>query len=252
MTEKVLAQFNHSGVAAPPCSSYLVAMRRGVAVGLLVAVLAAGCGSSSSKRSARDTELFFEGKGEAHVICTAGSEGWDYTCRSSGRKIGVDVGKDGPVELSNWVPEDEPLQVGPGGEGAAVYARFVDEASSACKEAASMIRRLPRPVSRVDAVSRLDQILDLRRQELIQLEGIKPPVALSTEYTAMVGAIGQVVNDEMELRDGIATRQASTRRFALASRARDAVQAKEFALRLGLPACSNAAIPLPGIARRPR
>jgi hypothetical protein len=98
----------------------------------------------------------------------------------------------------------------------------------------------------------LDQILDLRRQELTQLEGIKPPVALSTEYTAMVGAIGQVVNDEMELRDGLATRQASTRRFALASRARDAVQAKQFALRLGLPACSNAAIPLPGIAPRPR
>ena len=234
-------------------ASYLVAMRRRAAVSLLggMAVLA-GCGSSSSKLSARNTELFFESKGEAHVICTAGSEGWDYTCRSSGRRIGVDVGKDGPTELSNWVPDDEPLQVGPGGEGAAVYARFVDAASSACKEAASMIRRLPRPVSRIDALSRLDQILDLRRQELIQLEGIKPPVALSPEYTAMVGAVGQVVNDEMELRDGIATRQASTRRAALASRARDAVQANELALRLGLPACSNAAIPLPGIAARPR
>jgi len=132
-----------------------------------------------------------------------------------------------------------------------VHARFVDEASSVCKEAASMISRLPGPIGRIDTLSRLDQVLDLRRQELIQLEAIKPPVALLPEYTLMLGALGQVVNDEMELRDGIATRQTSTRRAALESRARDARQANEIALRLGLPACSNAAIPLPGIAPRP-
>jgi hypothetical protein len=227
-------------------------MPRRLAVSLLAGVTAlAGCGSSSSKSSARDTERFLEGKGTPHVICTEGSDGWDYTCTSSGRKIGVDVGKRGPTELSNWVPDEEPLQVGPGGEGVAVHARFVDEASSVCKEAASMISRLPRPVSRIDTLSQLDRVLDLNRQEVIQLEAIKPPVALLPEYTLMLGALGQVVNDEMELRDGIATRQTSTRRAALKSRARDARQANEIALRLGLPACSNAATPLPGIAPRP-
>ncbi len=215
-------------------------MPRRLAVSLLAGVtILAGCGSSPSKPSDRDIERFLEGKGTSHVICTEGSDGWDYTCRSSGRKIGVDVGKSGPTELSNWVPDKEPLQVGPGGEGAAVHARFVDEASSVCKEAASMISRLPRPISRIDTLSRLDQVLDLRRQELIQLEAIKPPVALSPDYTLMVGAIAQVVNDEMELRNGIATRETSTRRAALKSRARDARQANEIALRVGLPACSK-------------
>lgn len=229
-------------------------MSRRLAVSMLAGVtLLAGCGSSSSssKLSARDMERLLEGKGTENVICTPGSDGWDYTCRSSGRKIGVDVDTGGPIELSNWVPDEEPLQVGPGGEGPAVHARFVDEASSVCKELASMITRLPPPVSRVDALSRMDQVLDLRRQELMKLEAIKPPVALLPEYTMMLGALGQVVNDEMELRDGIATRQASTRQYALKSRARDAGQAHDIALRVGLPACSDPAIPLPGIAPRP-
>ena len=212
-----------------------------------VAVLA-GCSSSPSKLSARDTERFLEGKGDAHVTCTEGSEGWDYTCRSTGRKIGVDVDGHGPTELSNWVALDEPLQIGPGGEGAAVHERFVDEASSVCREAASMVGRLPRPVTRVDALSRLDQVLDFRRTELIQLEAIKPPVAILPDYTAMLGALGQVVNDEMQLRDGIATRSTSTRRSALESRRRDAAQANDIALRLGLVGCARAAIPIPGIA----
>jgi hypothetical protein len=227
-------------------------MPRRLAFSLLASVmLLAGCDSSSSTWSARDMERFLEGKGSAHVICTRGTDGWDYTCRSSGRRIGVDVNKDGPIELSNWVRDDEPLQVGPGGEGAAVHAHFVEEAGSVCKDTASLIGRLPPPISRVDALSRLDQILDLRRQEVTKLEAIKPPVALLPDYTLMVGALGQVVNDEMQLRDGIATRQPSTRRSALESRARDARQANEIALRLGLPACSNAAIPLPGITPRP-
>jgi hypothetical protein len=223
-------------------------MPRRLAFSLLACVVVvAGCDSSPSKTSARDTERFLEGKGTAHVICTEGSDGWDYTCRSSGRKIGVDVDGRGPTELSSWVPDEEPLQVGPGGEGAAVHARFVDEASSVCRDTTSVIGRLTPPVSRVDALSRLDQVLDLRRQEVIKLEAIKPPVALLAEYTTMLGALAQVVNDEMLLRDGVATRKASTRRAALASRARDARQANERARRLGLPACAKAAIPLPGI-----
>jgi hypothetical protein len=203
-----------------------VAMPRTLAVSLLAASVAifAGCGSRS-KLSARGTEHFLEGKESAHVICVEGSDGWDYTCKSSGRKIGVDVDQNGPTDLSSWVPDAEPLQVGPGVEGAAVHARFVDEASSVCKDAASTIGRLTPPVSRIDALGRLDQVLDLRRQELIKLEAIKPPVVLSPEYTLMLGALAQVVNDEMLLRDGIATHEASTRRAALSSRSRDARQA---------------------------
>ena len=224
-------------------------MSRRLAFSLLAgATLLGGC--DPSQTSARDIERFLEGKGTAHVICTDGTEGWDYTCRSSGRKIGVEVDERGPTELSNWVPDDEPLQVGPGGEGAAVRARFVDEASSVCKDAASMTARLTPPVSRVDALSRLDQALDLRRQELIKLEAIKPPVALLPEYTLMVGALAQVVDDERLLRDAIATREASAQREALRSRERDARQVAESARRVNLAACANAAIPLPGITTR--
>jgi hypothetical protein len=214
--------------------------------------LLTGCDSSSS--DARDVERFLEGKGTPHVICTDGTEGWDYTCTSSGRKIGVEVDKRGPTELSQWVPVDEPLQVGPGGEGAAVRARFVDEANSVCENAASTIGRLTstRPVSRVDALSRLDQVIDARRQEVIQLEAIKPPVALSPEYTLMVGALSQVVDDEKALRDGIATREASTQRSALTSRADHADQVATSARRINLQACAKAAIPLPGITTKPR
>jgi hypothetical protein len=93
-------------------------------------------------------------------------------------------------------------------------------------------------------------VLDLRRQELVQLEAIKPPLVLTTEYVSMLGALGQVANDERQLRGALATRDKPSRRTAEASRNRDAVQAKQAALRLGLPACANPAIPLPGIVGR--
>jgi hypothetical protein len=198
--------------------------------------------------SAKDVERVLEGKNGPNVVCTKGTDGWDYTCKTIRRKIGVDVHDNGTAELSNWTPIGEPLVFGPAGESADVRARFVDEAVAVCTEAATMIGRLPPPVSRRDALSRMDQILDLR-QELIGLQAIKPPTALVPEYTVMVGAMTQVVNDEMQLRDGIATRAASTRESALAGRRRDARQANETALRLRLVGCSNAAIPLPGITR---
>jgi hypothetical protein len=229
-------------------ASDLVGMPRRLAVCLLAAVtVLAGCDSSSS--DARDIERFLEGKGTRHVICTEGTEGWDYTCSSSGRKIGVEVDKRGPTELSMWVPENEPLQVGPGGEGAAVRARFVDEASSVCENAASTIGRLPRPISRNDALSLLDQVIDLRRQEVIQLEAIKPPVALSPEYFLMVAALVQVVDDERVLRDAIRTRDVSTQRYALRSRAEHAGQVARSARRLNLQACADAVIPVPGFTK---
>jgi len=128
-----------------------------------------------------------------------------------------------------------------------VHARFIEEASAVCTDVASQIKRLPRPVSRIDAVSRLDQVLDLRRQELVQLEAIKPPLVLTPEYVSMLGALGQIADDERQLRDALATRVQASRRAAEASRRRDAVQAKQSALRLGLPACANPAIPLRGL-----
>jgi hypothetical protein len=215
---------------------------------LAVAAVLAGCGSShSTKVSAKQIERMLEQGGKADVTCTDGSNGWDYTCHEGGRKMGVDVDRRAPIEVSGWVPLEEPLAVGPGGEGVAVHARFIEEASAVCTDVATQIKRLPRPVSRVDAVSRLDQVLDLRRQELVQLEAIKPPLVLTTEYVSMLGALGQVANDERQLRGALATRDKASRRTAEASRNRDAVQAKQAALRLGLPACANPAIPLPGI-----
>jgi hypothetical protein len=123
-----------------------------------------------------------------------------------------------------------------------VRARFVDEASSVCANAVSTIGRLTPPVSRVDTLSRLDQVIDLRRQAVIQLEAIKPPVALSPEYIVMTAALSQVVDDERVLRDGIAHRQADTQRYALESRAQHAAQVTNNARRLALPACAKAAI----------
>jgi hypothetical protein len=81
------------------------------------------------------------------------------------------------------------------------------------------------------------------------VEAIKPPMALQPDYITMVGAVGQLERDEMELRDGIATRVESTRRDALANRRRDAAQANEIARRLGLEGCSDAAMQIPGIVR---
>src|SRR5436190_18537138 len=123
-------------------------MPRRFAVALLAVALLAGCDSSPKKMSAGDVERVLEGKNGPNVVCTNGSDGWDYTCKTVRRKIGVDVHDDGTAELSDWTPVDEPLTVGPGGEGPAVRARFVEEASDVCKQTASMIGRLPRPVSR--------------------------------------------------------------------------------------------------------
>ena len=212
-------------------------------------VLLAGCGSSHKKLSVRDVERLLEGQNGPNVVCTDGTDGWEYTCKTVHRKIGVALHDDGTAELSNWTPIDEPLVVGPKGESADVRARFVDEAGDICRQAGSMVGRLPRPVSRRDALNRMDMVLDLRRQELVGLQAIKPPTALQPEYTSMLGAMTQVVNDELQLRDGIATRVASTRDAAVAARRRDAHQANEIALRVGLVGCSNAAIPLPGITR---
>src|ERR671934_1683513 len=125
-----------------------------VAMAIVAALLLAGCGSSSHKMSAKDVERLLEGKNGPNVVCTRGTDGWDYTCKTVRRKIGVDVHEDGTAELSNWTPIDEPLTVGPGGEGPAVRARFVDEANSVCKQTRSMILRLPPPVTRRDALAR--------------------------------------------------------------------------------------------------
>ena len=222
-----------------------------LAVALLAAALLVGCGSSSTKKmSAKDVEHLLEGgKNGPNVICTKGTDGWDYTCKTVRRKIGVDVHEDGTAELSNWTPIDEPLTVGPGGEGPAVRARFVDEANSVCKQTRSMILRLPPPVTRRDALARLDQVRDLRFIEVAQLGAIKPPAVLQPDYTSMVGGIRAVMDDEMQLRSALATRTGSTLRSALASRRRDAHQANEIALRLGLRGCADTAIPLPAINR---
>jgi hypothetical protein len=219
---------------------------------VLVAVLAlAGCGSSSHRMSAKDVERALEGKNGPNVVCTEGTDGWDYTCKTISRKIGVDVHDDGTAELSNWTPVDEPLTVGPGGEGPAVRARFVDEANAVCEQAASMIGRLTRPANRADALAHLDRVRELRFFEVAELDAIRPPVALETDYVAMVGGIRGVGDAEMALRDAFVTlpasARASARASALASRRRGAAQVRELALRLGLRACSNAAVPIPGI-----
>jgi hypothetical protein len=226
-----------------------------LAIALAAAALLAGCDSSQSpkKLSGKDVERLLEGKNGPNVVCTKGSDGWDYTCKTVRRKIGVDVHEDGSSELSNWTPVDEPLAVGPGGEGPAVHARFVDEANGVCEQSNSMIGRLTRPVSRLDAMARLDQVRDLRFIEVAQLDAIKPPVAFQADYTAMVAAVRGVGDAEMALRDAIVTRpvsaRATARASALASRRRGAAQVRELALRLGLRACSDAAVPIPGIVR---
>ena len=221
---------------------------------VLVAVLVfAGCGSSSHRMSAKDVERELEGENGPNVVCTKGTDGWDYTCKTISRKIGVDVHDDGTAELSNWTPVDEPLAVGPGGEGPAVRARFVDEANAVCEQAASMIGRLTRPVNRADALAHLDRVRELRFFEVAELDAIKPPVALQADYAAMVAAIRGVGDAEMALRDAFVTRPASARgsarAAALASRRRGAAQVRELALRVGLRTCSNAAVPIPGIVR---
>lgn len=230
--------------------SDLVGMPRRLAVSLLAcATVLTGCDSSSS--DARDIERFLETKGTPHVICTEGTEGWDYTCRSAGRKIGVEVDKRGPTELSSWTPEGEPLQVGPGGEGAAVRARFVDEANSVCNNADRTIAQVTAapPVSKSDALSQLDRAIDLRRQEVIQLEAIKPPVVLSPEYGLMLGTLVAIVDDDRVLRDAILRGQTSLQRDALRRRAERAAQVTKSAGRLKLPACAVAATPMPGITK---
>jgi hypothetical protein len=134
-----------------------------------------------------------------------------------------------------------------------VRTRFVDEANGVCKQSASMIARLTRPVSRRDALARLDQLRDLRFIEVAQLDAIKPPVALQPEFTSFAGAVKAVVDSEMELRAALTTQPVSARRSAVASalaaRRLAAAQAHELALKLGLRACANPAVPIPGIVR---
>jgi hypothetical protein len=224
-------------------------MPRRLAVALLAVALLVGCDSAPKKMSARDVERLLEGRNGPDVVCTAGSEGWDYTCKTVHRKIGVTVHRDGTAELSNWTPIDEPLTVGPGGEGPAVRARFVDEANGVCKQTAAMILRLTPPVSRRDALARLEQVRELRFIEVAQLDAIKPPTVLLPDYLSMVAGIKTVGDYEMQLRDALASGTPATRRAALAERDRAARQANETALRLGLHGCADAAVRLPGITR---
>jgi len=218
-----------------------------LAAALLAAAFLAGCDSSPHKMSAEDVERLLEGKNGPNVICTKGTDGWDYSCKTVHRKIGVDVYDNGTAELSSWTPIDEPLAVGPGGEGPAVRARFVDEANAICNEARSMVARLTPPVSKTDALARLDQVRDLRFLEVGELSAIKPPAVLSADYVSMVGGIGALQNDEMQLRTALAA--GSGRRDAVAARRRDALKVKHAALRVGLRACANSAMPIPGIVR---
>jgi hypothetical protein len=108
-----------------------------------------------------------------------------------------------------------------------------------------MILRLTPPVSRRDAMSRLDQVRELRFTEVAQLGAIKPPAVLLPNYTSLVAAIKAVGDDEIALASGTK----ATRRAALAARRRDARLARETALRLGLRGCASPAVPIPGIAR---
>ena len=94
-----------------------VAMLPRAAIAVLAVALLAGCDSSPKRMSAQDVERLLEGKNGPNVVCTRGTDGWDYTCKTVHRKIGVDVHGDGTAEFSNWTPVDEPLTVGPGGEG---------------------------------------------------------------------------------------------------------------------------------------
>lgn len=224
-------------------------MPRRFAVALLAVVLLAGCDSSPKKMSAQDVERLLEGKNGPNVICTSGTDGWEYTCKTVHRKIGVTVRQNGTAELSNWTPIDEPLTVGPGREGPAVRARFVDEANGVCKQTEAMIVRLTPPVSRRDALARLDQVRELRFIEVAQLDAIKPPTVLLPDYVSMVAGIKAVGDYEMQLRDALASGTPATRRAALADRERAARQANEIALRLGLRGCADAAVRLPGITR---
>lgn len=224
-------------------------MPRRLAVALLAVAALAGCDSSQKKMSAGDVERLLEGRNGPNVVCTTGTDGWEYTCKTVHRKIGVTVHQNGTAELSNWTPIDEPMTVGPGGEGPAVRARFVDEANGVCEQTEATILRLTPPVSRRDAVARLDQVRDLRFTEVAQLNAIKPPAVLLPDYLSMAAGIKSVGDYEMQLRDAIASGTPATRRTVLAGRLRAARQADEIALRLGLRGCADAAVRLPGITR---
>jgi len=224
-----------------------VAMLPRTAVALLAAALLVGCDSAPNEMSAQDVERLLEGQNGPNVICTQGTDGWDYTCKTVHRKIGVDVRDDGTAELSSWTPIDEPLSVGPAGESPAVRARFVDEANAVCKQTEAMMLRLTPPVSRTHALARLDQVRDLRFIEAAQLDAIKPPVVLQPDYISMIGGIRAVMDDEIALRDALASGTRATRRSAVSDRRRDGHLANEIALRLGLRGCANAAVRLPGI-----
>jgi len=95
--------------------------------------------------------------------------------------------------------------------------------------------------------ARLDQVRDLRFIEVAQLDAIKPPVVLQPDYLSMVAGIKAVGDDELQLRDALASGTAATRRSALADRRRAARQPNEIALRLGLRGCADAAVRSPGI-----
>ena len=220
-------------------------MPRRFAVALLAVGLLAGCDSGPKTMSTQDVERLLEGKNGPNVVCAAGTDGWEYTCKTVHRKIGVTVHRNGTAELSNWTPIDEPMTVGPGGEGPAVRARFVDEANGVCKQTESMILRLTPPAGRRDALARLDQVRDLRFIEVAQLGAIKPPTVLLPDYVSMIAGIKAVGDYELQLRDATPAR----RRAVLAYRERAARQANALALRLGLRGCADAAVRLPGITR---
>ncbi len=63
----------------------------------------------------------------------------------------------------------------------------------------------------------------------------------------MTGAIRAVMDDEIALRDALASGTRATKRSAASDRRRDAHLANGIALRLGLRGCANAAVRLPGI-----
>jgi hypothetical protein len=131
------------------------------------------------------------------------------TCKTVDRKIGLDVRDDGTAELSSWTPIDEPLSVGPAGESPAVRARFVganargDDASTHAARQQDRRARPARPGSQSP----------LHRGR--QLDAIKTPVVLQPDYISMIGGIRAVMDDEIALRDALASGTRATRRSAV-------------------------------------
>ena len=206
---------------------------RKVALLLLVAVVAAGCGTDGLSAGATEQYLKRAG-GFAEAHCLPGTDGWKYLCtvRRAKRVYEVGVKVDGKrvKETTGLLPVGSALP----GSARAAAETFLARASAICSRRMTIVAAIPHPRNVYAAYRLMGAYVQAEREEADALRRLDAPNERAEGVRHLISAADRAVAAAEAYRAALLRRDRRGVARALAARAEAAADETQAARELGL------------------